>query len=466
MNKKIFLFAAALVCGAMVANATDFVVDNINYNFINDSTEVCVGNNTAYAGSPSVVIPDSVTYEGVKYRVDNVSSMAFDGNQIIETLDVAVGAISASAFRGCSKLSSVTMREGVTRIYWSAFKSDKLLTTVHIPASVSYIDWSNPFESCSQITAFTVAEGNTAFCAIDGVLYNQDTTQLLAYPLAKIPFSGFRESVTMLSKGSFAGYQGLDTLTLPLRITDTDGAFRGSSVKTLIVECPTVYNAFQNCGLLETIILGKNVTYIGQLTFNNCTALRNITCKGDSVPFLQYPNTSSWPCFKNVDLSLITLTVPCGKTAKYQADTDKWADFTTITEDFFYDLTVKSANEAQGTVAVTTAPDCSTDAVIAATPAADCLFDKWSDGNTDNPRTLTVTSDTTFTAQFKKDATALQYTELENKVNVFVENGWVRCEREFRIYDVTGRDVTAKNGHLRGVYIVKTDDNVTKVVVR
>lgn len=464
MNKKIFLFAAALVCGAMTANATDFVVNNINYDFINDSTEVCVGNNKAYAGNPNVVILDSVTYEGVKYRVDNVSSMAFYGNQIIEMLDVAVGAISASAFRDCSKLSSVTMREGVTRIYWSAFKSDTLLTTVHIPASVSYIDWDNPFESCSQITAFTVAEGNTAFCAIDGVLYNQDTTQLLAYPLAKIPFSGFRESVTMLANGSFASYQGLDTLTLPLRITDTDGAFFRSSVKTLIVECPLVVNAFQNCELLETIILGKNVTDIGQLTFNNCTALRNITCKGDSVPFLQYPNTSSWPCFRNVDLSLITLTVPCGKTAKYQADTDKWADFTTITEDFFYDLTVESANEAQGTVAVTTAPDCSTDAVIAATPAADCLFDKWSDGNTDNPRTLTVTSDTTLTAQFRRDATALQQVELVNII--FVENGWVRCEREFRIYDVTGRDVTKQNGKLNGIYIVKTDDNVTKVVVR
>lgn len=49
---------------------------------------------------------------------------------------------------------------------------------------------------------------------------------------------------------------------------------------------------------------------------------------------------------------------------------------------------------------------------------------------------------------------------------VYVEGGRVCCERDFRIYDPLGRDVTRLNGSLGGVYIVKVGEKSTKVVVR
>lgn len=49
---------------------------------------------------------------------------------------------------------------------------------------------------------------------------------------------------------------------------------------------------------------------------------------------------------------------------------------------------------------------------------------------------------------------------------VYVEAGRVCCERDFRIYDPLGRDVTRLNGSLGGVYIVKVGEKSTKVVVR
>ena len=47
--------------------------------------------------------------------------------------------------------------------------------------------------------------------------------------------------------------------------------------------------------------------------------------------------------------------------------------------------------------------DYNTTASLAATPSEGCHFVKWSDGNTDNPRSLTVTSDTSLTAEFDID---------------------------------------------------------------
>lgn len=59
--------------------------------------------------------------------------------------------------------------------------------------------------------------------------------------------------------------------------------------------------------------------------------------------------------------------------------------------------------------------------------------------------------------------TAVKQVEIEG---LYAEQGRVYCEGDFRIYDTLGRDVTRLNGHLQGVYIVKTHDKVQKTVVK
>ena len=43
--------------------------------------------------------------------------------------------------------------------------------------------------------------------------------------------------------------------------------------------------------------------------------------------------------------------------------------------------------------------------ILRAYPNYGYRFEKWSDGNTDNPRTILLTQDTTFTAEFSKNPT-------------------------------------------------------------
>ena len=68
-------------------------------------------------------------------------------------------------------------------------------------------------------------------------------------------------------------------------------------------------------------------------------------------------------------------------------------------------LTVRSANESQGSVSGGGTFDEGSTQTVRATPKTGFAFDKWSDGSTQNPRTVKLTSDLTITASFKTATT-------------------------------------------------------------
>ena len=68
-------------------------------------------------------------------------------------------------------------------------------------------------------------------------------------------------------------------------------------------------------------------------------------------------------------------------------------------------LTVRSANESQGSVSGGGTFDEGSTQTVQATPKTGFAFDKWSDGSTQNPRTVKLTSDLTLTASFKTATT-------------------------------------------------------------
>ena len=68
-------------------------------------------------------------------------------------------------------------------------------------------------------------------------------------------------------------------------------------------------------------------------------------------------------------------------------------------------LTVRSANESQGSVSGGGSFDEGSTQTVRATPKPGFAFDKWSDGSTQNPRTVKLTSDLTLTASFKTATT-------------------------------------------------------------
>ena len=96
MKKHIFCILTGLFL-SLSAFAQDFTVDGINYNVISDSS-VEVTSRGSYTGD--IIIPYSVDYLEREYIVTSIGAWAFDG---------------------CTKLTSITLPDGVTSIGYYAF---------------------------------------------------------------------------------------------------------------------------------------------------------------------------------------------------------------------------------------------------------------------------------------------------------------------------------------------------------
>ena len=133
-------------------------------------------------------------------------------------------------------------------------------------------------------------------------------------------------------------------------------------------------------------------------------------------------------------------------------------NFTNFVETLF-GFSAVSDDESMGTVQILTEPSCTNpNAVLYAVPADGYHFDHWSTGGTENPYTLTITSDTTIIAYFVSGGTQGIGEVEEYDIHIKVFNGRICVEgitnEEVRVYDITGRMV--QNHSLpSGVYIVK-----------
>ena len=82
-----------------------------------------------------------------------------------------------------------------------------------------------------------------------------------------------------------------------------------------------------------------------------------------------------------------------------------------------YTLTVKSANTSMGTVSGGGTYNHGATATLTATPKSCYLFKRWTDGNTDNPRSVTVTSAGTYTAEFATEVSGTCGTNVQWSYN-------------------------------------------------
>ncbi len=81
-----------------------------------------------------VVIPQYVTYKGVKYKVTSVAAKAFKGNKKLKNISIAtsITKIGNDAFNGCTNLKTVTIGKSLKTIGKNAFKNCKKLTKITI----------------------------------------------------------------------------------------------------------------------------------------------------------------------------------------------------------------------------------------------------------------------------------------------------------------------------------------------
>lgn len=120
-----------------------YTYKNLKYKVLNGAangkgTVAVTGYTTKKAKLKKVTIPDTVTILGVKYKVTVIDKNAFKGCTKIASLTLGsnVVKIGNNAFEKCTSLTKVTIPAKVTTIGISAFKSCKKLKTVVFKSKV------------------------------------------------------------------------------------------------------------------------------------------------------------------------------------------------------------------------------------------------------------------------------------------------------------------------------------------
>ena len=141
--KRIYLFKAialvAFLACALCASAatTTFSKDGIYYQLTTYSDGrgvLTVQNNGSFNTYSGVVhIPDSVAYNGVSYPVTG---------------------IGYQAFKDCTRLTGVTIPEGVTMLLNESFAGCTSLTKITLPSTM-YSIYNYAFTGCTSLTSVT-----------------------------------------------------------------------------------------------------------------------------------------------------------------------------------------------------------------------------------------------------------------------------------------------------------------------
>ena len=247
---------------------------------------------TKYTGSnKKVIVPEGVS---------ELAPCLFWDNQVIEevSLPTSLINISGDTFYNCTNLKRV-----------------------NIPKNVKYIG-NNPFAGCPNIE---ITNESSYFNLADGVLYNNDFTRLIYYPISKKDDKyKIIDGCKILGKHSFYLCDNLEKIVIPTSVIKLENnPFSGCSKLKLINNSPfyhicddVIYdkdyssvigclnsidtnclvlkdvkricrNSFWNCKGIKKIILPKSLESIGYNPFVSCS---NIEFISNSKNYIVYNN--------------------------------------------------------------------------------------------------------------------------------------------------------------------------------
>ena len=283
-----------------------------------------------YKGKPVKEIGDNAFYEcssltsvEIGDGVTSIGGNAFDGCRSLTNIDIpdSVTSIGKSAFYNCTSLKGVYISDVAA---WcdimflndtanplcyakNLYLDSKHLTALVIPNRVTNIS-DYAFYNCDSLTSIEIPDSVTNIS--DYAFYNCSGLTSITIP----------DGVTSIGERAFQLCSGLTEITLPFvgKTSSSTGGnaklsviFGGNiptSLKKVTVTGGVIADeAFYQCSSLTSVVIGDNVTKIGNNAFNACSGLAEITipknmeyigrsafynCSG--LTSLTFEDTSTW----------------------------------------------------------------------------------------------------------------------------------------------------------------------------
>ena len=219
-----------------------------------------------------------------------------------EPQEVNITAIEATAFSSCVNLKTLTIGKNVATIPEGSFKN------------------------CSNLTSFSVADGNANFKAVDDVLFSKYGNTLISFPAKKGGSYSIPADVTAVADYAFSGCTALQEITFSgsmlygigehaflnsntaltivfnglkykhLNSWYSDDSFEvightdDAAVSYTIIDAINgidvtgiSYNALNGCTNLQTLTIGENVTTIPADVFKDCSGLQTLVFKNTKL---------------------------------------------------------------------------------------------------------------------------------------------------------------------------------------
>ena len=289
--RKIFTFFFALIVTANLWAYHDFKSGDCYYNILSNTppytVQVAQGWQI-YEGSwaiipyvGDIVIPDSVIYNNICYKVVAIQDLIFANCPALTSVKVGnnIRIISKHCFANNPRLKKVFLPESITTIGEEAFAYCDSLQTINIPSGLTSVG-QNIFKSSPQL---------------DTVIWNLRNADLNITPLKSnkaISVVTIGDSVTTIGESAFYGCTNLSEVYWSKQLkTIGKSAFSASGIRSAILPegiDSIASSAFSNCSKLKVVSIPSSLRYVNGWDHDDNTESFNFSNNIDSVYWNAY----------------------------------------------------------------------------------------------------------------------------------------------------------------------------------
>lgn len=263
---------------------------------------------------------------------------------------------------------------------WAFYRSD--IKTLRDSSSVFIANYAFVHADSLRNATFAATEdiGSYAFAG-DSLLHSVSINKGLV-TIGESAFEGCKsliglnmgDALQTIGAKAFKGCVSFGSITLGTAMTKVgDNAFDSINGGVLTIKAPVQFGslAFKDAGISSMHL--ESLTEVPQIEEN--------TFSGVPTDIMIWTNCTTMPLFKT---------------------DEQWKQFTNYSTRSPYSVTISPAVDWHEGDIIYTHPDCDNKTTLTAKPAEFFSFKQWSDGSTENPRTLTLTEDLQISATFEK----------------------------------------------------------------